>query len=246
MDDAALPEREPELLARVVLVGPDGSTVVTRLVGGHPPDLSTVEEVARIALAARRAHGWVRLENVSPGLLALLELTGLTGLLQQYRDPTDGSSDDSRPCGPSYLSRRRDPGGESMLTAKPTIQISQIHTVGVPVTDQDRALRFYVETLGFQPLRDVPIGPGKRWIEVAPPQGTTTIALVASGGGGSGSGPVGVETGIRLVSADVAGDHAALAAEGVDVGDLLCWEGIPPMFAFRDQDGNRLELVGEA
>ncbi len=137
-------------------------------------------------------------------------------------------------------------------TAKPTIQISQIHTVGVPVTDQDRALRFYVGTLGFQPLRDVPIGPGKRWIEVAPPQGTTTIALVASGDGASGGGAsgggasVGVETGIRLISTDVAGDHAALAAEGVDVGDLLRWEGVPPMFAFRDQDANRLELVGEA
>lgn len=129
-----------------------------------------------------------------------------------------------------------------MPTTTPTVQISQIHTVGVPVTDQARALRFYVGTLGFRSVRDVPVGPGNRWLEVAPPHGTATIALVATSEGL----PVGVETGIRLVSADVAGAHAALAAEGVDVGELLCWEGVPPMFAFRDPDGNRLELVGEA
>jgi lactoylglutathione lyase len=236
MEDAALPGEEPELLARVVLVGPDGHVAVTRLTSGHGPDLSTVDEVAKLALAARRAHGWVRLEEPSPALERLLELTGL--LDQVGRDRMDCPSDDSRSCRTSYLPT----GGEPMTTATPTIQISQIHTVGVPVADQDRALCFYVETLGFRPVRDVPMGPRRRWIEVAPPQGTTTIALVASSDGV----PVGVETGIRLVSADVAGDHAALTAEGVDVGELLRMPGVPPMFDLRDPDGNRLVLVGEA
>jgi len=34
-----------------------------------------------------------------------------------------------------------------------------------------------------------------------------------------------------------------LVARGVDVDELLRWEGVPPMFAFRDPDGNGLEIV---
>lgn len=113
--------------------------------------------------------------------------------------------------------------------------------MGVPVTDQSRALRFYVDTLGFAKRLDVPIGDGKRWIVVAPPEGTATIALVASGQ----EMPAGVETGIRLVSDNVDDDHAALRAGGVDADEVLRWEGVPAMFAFRDQDGNGLKMIEE-
>jgi lactoylglutathione lyase len=128
-----------------------------------------------------------------------------------------------------------------MSTSKPIIQIDEVRTIGVPVTDQDKAISFYVDTLGFDKRLDVPIGPSKRWIVVAPPLGTATIALVASGEGI----PAGVETGIRLISHNVDADHAALRANGVDTGEILRWEGVPPMFAFRDQDGNGLEIVEE-
>jgi len=129
-----------------------------------------------------------------------------------------------------------------MSMSKPTIQIEEVRTVGVPVTDQDRAIRFYVDTLGFDKRLDVPIGGGKRWIVVAPPQGTATIALVVAGEGI----PAGVETGIRLISHNADADHAALRANGVDADDILRWEGVPPMFSFRDQDGNGLEIVEDA
>ena len=49
-----------------------------------------------------------------------------------------------------------------MRSPQPTIQIEEVRTVGVPVTDQDRAIRFYVDTLGFETRLDVPIGHGKR------------------------------------------------------------------------------------
>jgi catechol 2,3-dioxygenase-like lactoylglutathione lyase family enzyme len=114
--------------------------------------------------------------------------------------------------------------------------------VGIPVTDQDRALDFYVGTLGFDKRMDVPIGGDKRWIVVGAPHGTATLALEAA----SAQHPAGVETGIRLISHDVDNDHAALRASRVDVGDILRWPGVPPMFALRDQDGNGLEIVGEA
>jgi lactoylglutathione lyase len=122
-------------------------------------------------------------------------------------------------------------------------QITGVHTVGVPVTDAERALDFYTGTLGLTKRLDVPLGDGGRWIEVAPEGGETTIALVPSGPGV----PAGVETGIRLTTTSADELHAALLASGVDADpDVLRWPGVPPMFAFRDQDANRLVIVEQA
>ena len=70
----------------------------------------------------------------------------------------------------------------------PTIQVQEIHTVGIPVADQDRALAFYTAVLGFTTRLDVPIGPGRRWVMVGAPRGTATIALVAASPDGPGRG----------------------------------------------------------
>ena len=59
--------------------------------------------------------------------------------------------------------------------------ITEVRTVAVPVTDQDRALEFYVGALGFEKRMDATFGGGRRWIEVAPPGATTTIALAPPG-----------------------------------------------------------------
>jgi catechol 2,3-dioxygenase-like lactoylglutathione lyase family enzyme len=120
--------------------------------------------------------------------------------------------------------------------------ISNVRTVGIPVTDQKRALDFYVGKLGFEKRLDVPTPNGGRWIEVAPTGAVTSLALVMSHHGV----PAGVETGVRLSTQDAEADHAALAAAGVDVDEVLHWPGVPAMFAFRDQDGNGLEIVGAA
>jgi lactoylglutathione lyase len=122
-----------------------------------------------------------------------------------------------------------------------TIQgkITGVRTVGVPVTDQDRALDFYVGTLGLEKRLDVDMGGGRRWIEVAPAGAATSIALVRSHEGL----PAGVETGIRFVTPDADGVHSGLRASGVDADDVLRWDGVPPMFAFRDLDGNGMEIV---
>jgi catechol 2,3-dioxygenase-like lactoylglutathione lyase family enzyme len=66
-----------------------------------------------------------------------------------------------------------------------------------------------------------------------------TVSLVAA----TGDAAVGIETGIRFEAADAAAAHDALAAAGVDVGELLLWPGVPPMFAAHDTDGNRFEIV---
>jgi catechol 2,3-dioxygenase-like lactoylglutathione lyase family enzyme len=59
-------------------------------------------------------------------------------------------------------------------------RIKHVGTVIVPVSDQDRALDFYVEKLGFEKRTDAAYGDGDRWVEVAPPGAETTIALVDS------------------------------------------------------------------
>jgi lactoylglutathione lyase len=119
------------------------------------------------------------------------------------------------------------------------MSIVDIHTVGVPVTDQERALAFYTGTLGLETRLDNAFGDGGRWIEVAPPGAATTIALIAEHEGV----PAGVETGIRLVTTDADATHADLLARGVDADEVLRWPGVPPMFALRDPDGNGLEVI---
>jgi lactoylglutathione lyase len=119
-----------------------------------------------------------------------------------------------------------------------TAHITGLHTVGIPVTDQAGALAFY-EKLGFETRLDVPMGEGARWIEVAPPGASVSLALEQA----HPERPAGVETGIRFTTADADAAHAAMRAVGVDADDVLRWPGVPPMFAFRDQDGNGLEIV---
>jgi len=119
-------------------------------------------------------------------------------------------------------------------------RVTGVRTVAVPVTDQDRAVAFYVEVLGLELRMDAPLDElGGRWIEVAPAGAGTSLALVPTSDGGAG-----VTTGIRLTTPDAPALHAALAAEGVDVGELVRWPGVPPMFEFRDPDGNTLVVVG--
>jgi lactoylglutathione lyase len=121
----------------------------------------------------------------------------------------------------------------------PASRIADVAGVAVPVSDQDRALRFYVDKLGFEVRRDLPMGGGGRWLQVAVPGGETTIALVVDGDGF----PLGLKTGITLTTSDAEADHADLAARGVEVDELLRWPGVPTMFAFRDQDGNELRII---
>ncbi|GAA1311648.1 VOC family protein [Pseudonocardia xinjiangensis] len=121
-----------------------------------------------------------------------------------------------------------------------TSRISGIRTIGVPVTDQDKAVDFYVGTLGFEKRMDMPLPQlGSRWIEVAPAGAAVSLALVRANDGL----PSGGESGVRFTTGDAAALHADLTAAGVEVGELLNWPGVPPMFTFRDQDGNGLEIV---
>jgi lactoylglutathione lyase len=121
----------------------------------------------------------------------------------------------------------------------PTTSITDVRTIGVNVTNQDDAIEFYVDTLGFEKRLDAPISPTMRWIEVAPPGATTSIALIA----GDGTPAASAETGVRFTVPDAEAEHAAMRACGVNVGDVLRWEDVPPMYTFDDPDGNRFVIV---
>jgi lactoylglutathione lyase len=116
--------------------------------------------------------------------------------------------------------------------------ITDVRTIGVTVTDQDRALGFYRDTLGFDVRLDGDAGP-MRWIEVAPTGSAVSLALTA----GDRDEETITETGIRFTVPDAKVEHTALTQRGISVGELLHWPGVPPMFTFDDPDGNRFVVV---
>ena len=111
----------------------------------------------------------------------------------------------------------------------------------IPSADQDRAIEFYVDSLGFEKRTDVPFGDQYRWVEVYPPSGTTGIALAPPRPGDATA----VQTGITLTTDDIDATHAELRSRGVDVDAEVSRMGdpVPPMFWFRDPDGNTLMVV---
>jgi catechol 2,3-dioxygenase-like lactoylglutathione lyase family enzyme len=122
-------------------------------------------------------------------------------------------------------------------------RVNKINTVVIAVSDQDRAIDFYVEKLGFEKRIDVPFGDGYRWVEVAPSDAETTIALAPPPQGK----PAGNrETGIGLHTDDIDAYHAELKAKGVDVDADVSRMGdpVPPLFWLRDPEGNTLMVVG--
>jgi len=122
-------------------------------------------------------------------------------------------------------------------------RVNKLNTVVIPVADQERALEFYTQKLGFEKRTDLPFGNGYRWVEVAPGEAETTIALAPP--------PEGVptgnrQTGIGLQTDDIDGFHGELKAAGVDVDAEVSRQGdpVPPLFWLRDPEGNTLMVVG--
>jgi catechol 2,3-dioxygenase-like lactoylglutathione lyase family enzyme len=126
-------------------------------------------------------------------------------------------------------------------TCMTTNLFTNIRTVAVPVTDQDRSKSLF-EQLGFTVSMDTELQPGFRWIEMELAVGEPSLALVRTGP----ELPTGIDTGIRLVTADARNAHGAVEAVGLEAGDLLDWAGVPLMFSFVDPDGNRFYVSESA
>lgn len=127
------------------------------------------------------------------------------------------------------------------MTETKTTQISQLATVILPVSDQGRAVEFYLDVLGFEKRVEAPMGDNPPWIEVAPPGAATTIALFPPREGE----PTGIETRVAFETDDIETLHGELRGRGVDVDAEISRMGdpVPPMFFFRDPDGNSSLIV---
>ena len=139
------------------------------------------------------------------------------------------------------------------MSTKTASRIGEINLVIVVSTDQDRSVEFY-EALGFEKRTDIPFGDGYRWVEVYPPNSPTGLVLVPPGPQDATA----VQTGIILNTDDIDVAHAELRSLGVDVDAEVSRVGapaeirigavkmagpVPPMFYFRDPDGNALLVV---
>ncbi len=123
--------------------------------------------------------------------------------------------------------------------------LTNIGTITVQVSDQDAALAFYTEKLGFETRTDQPMGPGQRWIEVAPPGAQSRILLYKATPEAPGADSfeaaqdsIGKSTRMVLEVDDIVATFAQLKANGVPIVEEpqqqpWGWWGV-----FADQDGN--------
>ena len=111
--------------------------------------------------------------------------------------------------------------------------IVSFEIISVPVADQERAKIFYQQTLGFTLLREESMAPGGKWIQLAPPGCSTTIALVTWF---DGMKPGGLQ-GVMLNSNDIDGDHRLFSSRGLQLSSI---EQQPwgRYAMFKDPDGN--------
>jgi catechol 2,3-dioxygenase-like lactoylglutathione lyase family enzyme len=141
---------------------------------------------------------------------------------------------------PASQSLKYDEQEDRMTETSTRTQITQVGTVIVPVSDQDKAIEFYTGTLGFEKRADIPFGGSERWVEVAPAGAATTIALVPPRPGE----PIGIDTHVGFTSEDVDADYAQLTDRGVEADEVMrMGDPVPPMLFFRDPDGNRFMIV---
>jgi predicted enzyme related to lactoylglutathione lyase len=117
--------------------------------------------------------------------------------------------------------------------------ISKVKHVNIPVADQDRALVFYTEKLGFEVTTDATFGPGMRWIEVSIPGASTQLTLFTPEGH---KGRIGSFLGIVFQADDVPTTYAELVAKGVEFTQPPKTESWGISAMFKDSEGNTFVL----
>ena len=110
----------------------------------------------------------------------------------------------------------------------------KLELVAVPVTDVDRAKRFYTEQVGFNADHDHKISDTLRFVQLTPPGSACSISI---GTGVTDAAP-GSVTGLQMVVADIEAARRQLADGGVDVSEVQDFPWGRFVF-FADPDGNR-------
>lgn len=113
--------------------------------------------------------------------------------------------------------------------------VSGVRLVSVPVSDQERAKRFYLDLLGFELRADTPFADGAyRWLEVAPEGSSTSLALVTW----FDAMPPGSLQGLMLHTDDVHGAYGELVDRGLDFHGPVQTGPWGAYALFADPDGN--------
>ena len=119
--------------------------------------------------------------------------------------------------------------------------IKQIKFVSVPVRDQNRALDFYTEKLGFTIITDQPFDEKQRWIELRVPKAETRVVLFTAEGDEK---RIGSMMNMSYSCDDIDRTYKELTARGVE------FEGPPQQpwgtyAMFRDSEGNRFVVSSD-
>jgi serine phosphatase RsbU (regulator of sigma subunit) len=117
--------------------------------------------------------------------------------------------------------------------------------VNIFVRDHDRSLRFFLENLGFGLVVDRSYESGDRWVAVAPPDGSTIVALSAPKPNSKEYKQIGRSRDIVFVTEDVVSKYNDWRRRGVRFHhppQTTLWGGI--FTRFEDLDGNSFSLVG--
>jgi predicted enzyme related to lactoylglutathione lyase len=109
----------------------------------------------------------------------------------------------------------------------------KLELVAVPVTDVDRAKRFYTEQVGFNADHDHKISDDLRFVQLTPPGSACSIAL----GVGVTDAEPGSVTGLQMVVTDIEAAYDHLASRGVEVSAVQDYPWGRFVF-FKDPDGN--------
>ncbi|MEO7917394.1 MAG: VOC family protein [Dokdonella sp.] len=117
--------------------------------------------------------------------------------------------------------------------------ITHVKFVGVPVKDQDRALAFYTEKLGFAVATDQPMGPGKRWIELRIANSQTRLVLFTPEGHED---RIGTFFNGSIACDDVEATHRQLLRQGVEFVEPPTRQPWGTFAKFNDSEGNTFVL----
>jgi catechol 2,3-dioxygenase-like lactoylglutathione lyase family enzyme len=117
--------------------------------------------------------------------------------------------------------------------------IKAVKFVSIPVKDQNRALEFYTQKLGFQVLTDQPMGQGQRWLELKIPGGETKVVLFTPTGHET---RIGTFSNVTFMSDNVEKTYEELSARGVSFERPPRKEQWGTSAIFKDLDGNMFLL----
>jgi predicted enzyme related to lactoylglutathione lyase len=117
--------------------------------------------------------------------------------------------------------------------------IKSVKFVSIPVRDQDQAISFYTEKLGFQILTDQAFDERQRWIELRIPGSETRVALFTPPGHED---RIGTFSNVTFMTDDIDRTYRELKERGVEFSAPPSRQPWGQFAKFQDPDGNQFVL----